>query len=124
MFRSCLIAALALPLAAAVAAPAPRPAAKPTVIAKKDCCARCPMCAAMKPTKSAAGPAHGMGGMMGGKAAAPNTAVSVTFAPDGTVYAVRGDTIYKLDANLAVTAQVRLGVTAAAGAGEHAGHKH
>ncbi|MCC2670730.1 MAG: hypothetical protein K0Q72_3201 [Armatimonadetes bacterium] len=124
MFRSCLIAALALPMAAVVAAPTPRPAAKRTAAAKKDCCARCPMCAAMKSAKSAAGPARGMGGMMGGKAAAPGTAVTVTFAPDGTVYAVRGDTIYKLDANLAVAGQVRLGVPPAAGVGEHAGHKH
>lgn len=134
MYRSSLIAAaLALAASAAVAAHPMKPEGKGPGKPPMSCCAKCAMCSKMKDAKAGgmAGKGGGMmagmgGGMMGAKGAAPaGGAITMSFAPDGSVYAVRGDTIYKLDGGLNVMAQTRLGAAPAAGAPKadpHAGH--
>lgn len=130
MFKSLMIAAALAPPVAAAPDVHSHSAAKPAPPAKSGgcaMCAKCPMCAQMKGAKAAGQPAgRGGGGMMGGMMGSKSTSagITLTFAPDGTAYAVRGDTIYKFDASLTVVSQVRLGAGPKAPADEHAGHQH
>jgi len=131
MFKSLMLAAaIALPAGAVPAGHSRHLPVKPASPAKTSgCakCAKCPMCAQMKAAKAAGQTAHAepgkAPGMMGGKPASA-AGITLSFAPDGTVYAVRGDTVYKLDANLTVVAQIRLGAALAPPADAHAGHQH
>jgi hypothetical protein len=122
---------LALTVSTALAAAPPKAASKHSGGMSMACCKKCPMCQAkMAGGKGKAGVGHGghatagkpgmgkmpgkpgMGGMMGGKGAPPaptGGSVAITVTPEGYAYVVRGDVLYKFDADLNLTAQARLG---------------